>query len=86
EWNDIPLNPGPNATLGPEFVIDLDRPRDKKALNTDPKFKKVRTDILNYLVELGEASKLTKSDEFELPDLQPMIPGSRSFPFFKKAG
>ena len=46
----IPLNPGPNATLGPEYLIDVERPRDKKALNTDPQFKKVRTDVLNYLV------------------------------------
>lgn len=69
----IPLKPGPDATLGPEFIIDVDRPRDKTALNTDPKFKAVRTEILNYLVELGDASKLTKSDKYILPDLQPKI-------------
>lgn len=79
----IPLNPGPNATLGPEYVIDVARPRDKKALNTDPKFKKVRTDILNYLVELGEASKLSKSDKYVLPNLQPIMPGTRTFPIRK---
>ena len=67
----IPLNPGPNATLGDEYVINVQRPRDKTALNTDENFKKVRTDILNYLVELGEASKLTKTDKYILPDLQP---------------
>ena len=76
----IPLNPGPNATLGPEYVIDVARPRDKKAMNTDAQFKKVRTDILNYLVELGEASKLSKSDKYVLPDLQPIMPGTRTFP------
>ena len=80
----IPLNPGPNATLGPGYKIELDRPRNKKALNTDPHFKEVRTDILNYLVELGEASKLKKSDKYELPDLKPIAPNSRSFPFFRK--
>ena len=80
----IPLNPGPNATLGPTFDIDLARPRDKKALNTDDTFKTVRTDILNYLVALGEASKLKKSDQFKLPDLQPIAPHTRSFPFFRK--
>ncbi len=79
----IPLNPGPNATLGLEYVIDVERPRDKKALNTDPQFKKVRTDILNYLVELGEASKLNKSDKYVLPDLQPIMPGTRTFPIRK---
>ena len=29
----IPLNPGPNATLGPEYAIDIPRPRNKKELN-----------------------------------------------------
>lgn len=80
----IPLNPGPKATLGPEYMIELDRPRDKKALNSDPMFKKVRTDILNYLVDLGEAAKLEKKAEFTLPDYQPMMPNSRSFPFFRR--
>ncbi|MEN0003735.1 MAG: ABC transporter ATP-binding protein [Bacteroidota bacterium] len=81
----IPLQPGPNATLGPEFIIDVERPRDKTALNTDPKFKEVRTEILNYLVELGEASKLTQSDTYVLPDLQPKISSGARFPFLKKA-
>jgi nitrate/nitrite transport system ATP-binding protein len=79
----IPLTPGPNATLGPEFIIDVDRPRDKTALNTDPKFKAVRTEILNYLVELGESSKLTQSDKWVLPDLQPKISSNRGFSFKK---
>lgn len=80
----IPLNPGPNATLGPAYQIDLERPRDKKALNTDPKFKAVRTEILNYLIDLSEAAKLEKSDQYTLPDYQPIMPNSRSFPFFKR--
>ncbi len=80
----IPLNPGPNATLGPDYQIDLERPRDKKALNTDPKFKAVRTEILNYLIDLSEAAKLEKSDQYTLPDYQPIMPNSRSFPFFKR--
>ena len=79
----IPLNPGPKATLGPEYSIDLERPRDKKALNTDPKFKKVRTDILNYLSELGDASKLSQTNEYLLPDLQPIMPSTRTFPLWK---
>ncbi|MEL6945215.1 MAG: ABC transporter ATP-binding protein, partial [Bacteroidota bacterium] len=77
--------PGPKASLGPEFAIEVARPRDKKAMNTDENFKKVRTEVLNYLVELGEANKLSKSKEYELPDLKPMQPNSRTFPFFRKA-
>lgn len=80
----IPLNPGPNATLGPEYIIDIERPRDKKEMNTNTNFREVRTDILNYLVELGEASKLTKSSTFALPDLQPMVPNRSIFPFNKR--
>lgn len=81
----IPLNPGPNATLGPEYMIDIERPRDKTALNSNKKYRKIRNDILNYLVDLGEAAKLEKTDRFELPDLQPIMPRSKSFTFFKKA-
>ena len=36
----IPLRPGPKATLGPEFKIDIDRPRDKTALNDNAAYKK----------------------------------------------
>ena len=81
----IPLTPGPHAALGPEYAVELDRPRDKKALNTDPNFKRVRTEILNYLVELGEAAKLTTGEEVELPDLQPIQPGTQSFAFLRRA-
>lgn len=79
----IPLNPGPNATLGPEYHIELDRPRDKKALNTDPNFKRVRTDIQNYLIELGESSKLKNTKEYILPSIRPLEPKRRVFPFSK---
>lgn len=84
----IPLNPGPNATLGDEYPINVERPRDKTALNINENFKKVRTDILNYLVELGEASKLTQKNNYVLPDLQPkslQASNKKTFNPFKKA-
>ncbi|MBZ0229577.1 MAG: ABC transporter ATP-binding protein, partial [Bauldia sp.] len=37
----IPLRPGPNATLGPEFKVALPRPRDRTTLNDDPAFKRL---------------------------------------------
>src|SRR5215204_4732933 len=33
----IPLSAGPNATLGPSFTIDIPRPRDRKAINHEPR-------------------------------------------------
>lgn len=81
----IPLEPGERSGLGPEYRINLARPRDKKALNTDPHFKQVRTEILNYLVALGEAAKMERNDELTLPDLQPIQPGTRSFAWLRRA-
>lgn len=67
----IPLNPGPNATLGPEFKIDIDRPRDKTALNDNPQFKKTRNAIIEYLMDIGEARKTSASVDVVLPELTP---------------
>ena len=68
----IPLRPGPNATLGPEFKINIERPRDKTSLNDDPEFKKTRNGIIEYLMEIGEErSTSTDETEYELPDLEP---------------
>ena len=39
----IPLSAGPRATLGPEFRIHIPRPRERRALNQDPEFRRVRT-------------------------------------------
>ena len=50
----IPLTPGPHATLGPEFIIDLPRPRDRKASNHDPRFQALRKAVIGYLIEAGK--------------------------------
>jgi nitrate/nitrite transport system ATP-binding protein len=78
----IPLIPGKGASLGPEFEIRLDRPRNKKALNTNDHFRKVRTDLMNYLAELGEKSKGEMRNFFRLPDVQPILPGEKRRHFF----
>ncbi len=72
----IPLNPGPNATLGPEFKIHIERPRDKTALNSNSEFKKVRTEIIEYLMDIGKGSRSGTGKEYFLPDLQPVMPGN----------
>jgi len=67
----IPLRPGPNATLGPEFKIDLERPRDKTELNDNASFKKTRNAIIEYLMEIGDERKSEAKEQFILPDLAP---------------
>ena len=49
----IPLMPGPNASLGPAFKVDIERPRDRKAINDSRKFIELRQKITNYLMDIG---------------------------------
>lgn len=67
----IPLRPGPNATLGPEFKIEIERPRDKTALNDNPTFKKIRNEIIEYLMDIGDERKSVSQTEYILPDVSP---------------
>lgn len=67
----IPLRPGPKATLGPEFKIDIDRPRDKTELNDNPNFKKTRNTIIEYLMDIGNERKSASEIEYVLPELSP---------------
>ncbi|WFP51469.1 ABC transporter ATP-binding protein [Methylomonas sp. EFPC3] len=68
----IPLNPGPDATFGPDFVIDLERPRNRTALNHDPEFKRLRADITRYLMDIGmQKAQAEIGDKLKLPDVRP---------------
>jgi len=53
----VPLNPGPGATFGPEFRVDLPRPRDRRAMNHDADFIRIRNSVTQYLMEVGALSK-----------------------------
>jgi nitrate/nitrite transport system ATP-binding protein len=50
----IPMTPGPGATLGPAFPVDIPRPRNRKALNHDPRFKEIRNGVLEFLLLRGK--------------------------------
>lgn len=47
----IPLNPGPKATLGREFRVNLPRPRDRMAVNHDEAYQQLRAEITQYLMD-----------------------------------
>jgi len=53
----IPLGAGPRASLGPATVVDIERPRDRKELNHDPRFRAIRLAVLEYLLESGKARR-----------------------------
>lgn len=68
----IPLKPGPNATLGQEFCVQLPRPRDRSSLNENPVFVSQRAEITNYLLGLGaEQAASSGGKVVELPNLTP---------------
>lgn len=71
----IPLKPGPQATLGPEFKVDFERPRIITAINKDPAFKKLRNEVIEYLIAVGASRQSTNEATYTLPDLQPVMPG-----------
>lgn len=66
----IPLNPGPNATLGPEFRVNIDRPRDRTAMNHNDEFKRLRKEVTEYLMKVG-MEKAATDDKKSLPNLMP---------------
>lgn len=81
----IPLNPGPNATLGPDFKVNIARPRDRAAMNSDPEFKKLRADVTKYLMDVGAAAQNTDGDEGVLPNVSPVFPDQKPPKVFREA-
>ncbi len=67
----IPLNPGPGATLGPDFKVTLARPRDRMAMNHDEEFIRLRAAITTYLMDVGASAK-SGGAEKTLPDVVPL--------------
>ncbi len=68
----IPLNPGPGATFGPDFTINIERPRDRTALNHNPEFKRLRAEITRYLMDIGmEKNRDQAVDKIVLPKIKP---------------
>lgn len=63
----VPLNPGPNAAMGPAFTVQLDRPRDKTGLNHNDYFKGLRNAVTNYMVAVRKKSRDDEAAETEVP-------------------
>jgi len=68
----IPLTPGPDATLGPSFAVTLPRPRDRKALNHDPEFKRLRAAITSWLLDAGAKRATAAAKKLTRPALVPV--------------
>ena len=67
----IPLSAGPGATLGPDFLVDIERPRDRRAMNHDQRFKALRNGVVNWMLGPGGRRSVTVSRKLTLPDIEP---------------
>jgi nitrate/nitrite transport system ATP-binding protein len=67
----IPLSAGPGATLGPSIQIDIPRPRDRKALNHDPRYKTIRREIIDFLLSSKGDHHAAVTKKLVLPDIEP---------------
>lgn len=75
----IPLGAGPGASLGPATVVDIERPRDRKELNHDPRFRAIRLGVLEYLLDSGKAKRAQTEASAAVqlsgsPDASPVAP------------
>ncbi len=70
----IPLDPGPRATLGPSFEVDLPRPRDRRAVNLDERYKTLRRSVTQYLLDAASRhAASTTAKVIQLPVLRPRV-------------
>ena len=76
----IPLTPGPNATLGRDFRVDIARPRDRAAMNSDDTFIRLRGEITSYLIEVGAERGAEVEKEIVLPNVVPFTAKEDALP------
>lgn len=68
----IPLTPGPGATLGPEFKVNIPRPRDRTQMNNHPDFKALRAGVTKHLMEMGDTRGVHEEAVIKLPNVEPL--------------
>jgi nitrate/nitrite transport system ATP-binding protein len=71
----IPLAHGPRATLGPAVVVDIERPRTRRELMRDPRFKSIRAELVSWLLASAKRQLGTKQSAPE-PALAPALEAS----------
>ncbi|MDK1385897.1 nitrate ABC transporter ATP-binding protein [Sinorhizobium sp. 8-89] len=68
----IPLTPGPMASLGPSFEVNLPRPRERAEMNSNAEFIRLRGAVTEYLMDLGAGRSTAESGAVALPNVVPI--------------
>lgn len=66
------LTPAPAATIGRIFNVDIQRPRDREAMNDDDNYKSLRNAIVAYLDDLNNAGDTASAEVGDLPKVAPI--------------
>lgn len=68
----VPLTMGPGSTLSDEFLVGMERPRDRHTLNDHPEFMRLKSEITSFMMGLNKDSKnLSPSEVRPMPDVSP---------------
>ena len=67
----IPLTRGPRATLGPSIPVNIPRPRSRLDINHNPDFKRIRNEVIAYLLKSNDRHKTELTKKLVLPDILP---------------
>ena len=74
----IPLKPGPRATLGPGFSVDIPRPRNRAELNSSDAYIRLRREVTEYLIEVGAERGGSTERDIVLPNVIPITQASNT--------
>jgi nitrate/nitrite transport system ATP-binding protein len=66
------LTPAPAARIGRMFDVDVARPRDREAVNDDPRYQALRKRIVSYLGSLNAESGIAGDSSVDLPNVTPL--------------
>ena len=77
----IPLEIGPRARLGPSFIVDVPRPRDRREMNHDARFQTLRAEITQHLLGMAHQRDAGQGAQvIALPLLTPRAVTDRATP------
>jgi nitrate/nitrite transport system ATP-binding protein len=70
----VPLNPGPNASFGPECVVPFARPRNLSEMSGNLAYKRLRAAVTQYLMDVGVKRGATEQGNAaaDLPNVVPV--------------
>lgn len=84
----IPLTAGPRATLGASIPITIPYPRDRKTIADEPEFRRIRLELVEYLLGSKRKNQATIARKYVLPDIMPedLTMPRRTLPWFGGGG